>query len=170
MRQNTNRAAASVARVLVAARSMVEAAADGYDKLGRLLGKTCGSLRNEVAPRGPDSRAKLGLADAVRLMHHTGDLRLLHTLALEFGHLALPLPAAALPSPCADTVAGLAKEFGDLIAVYSQALIDNRVTNNELAHVVLAWGELVVAGQVLINDAAARNAALNRTQGMALRS
>ena len=62
----------------------------------------------------------------------------------------------------------MAVEFGELISVYSLAVQDNRVTNNELADVIKAWGELLVAGKALINDASARNAALQRSQGAAL--
>ena len=156
-----------VMRVMAAARATVEATPDGYARHGAALQKAPGTLRNELCDRGPDSRAKLGLADVLRVMHGSGDLRTLHAIALEFDHVAIPLPAVASATSCADTVAAMAVEFGDLIAVYSRAVQDNRVTNNELAEVIRAWSELLVAGKALINDASARNAALHRSQGVA---
>lgn len=157
-----------VMRVMAAVRGTVEATSDGYVRHGATLGKAPGTLRNELSDRGPDSRAKLGLADVLRLMHGSGDVRTLHAMALEFDHVAIPLPAVASATSCADTVAAMAVEFGELISVYSLAVQDNRVTNNELAEVIKAWGELLVAGKALINDASARNAALHRSQGLAL--
>ena len=158
----------AIARVMAAARCTVEASADGYVRHGAALGKAAGTLRNELTDRGPESRAKLGLADALRLMHASGDVRTLHAMALEFDHVAIPLPVVASATSCAETVAAMAVEFGELISVYSLAVQDNRVTNNELAKVIKAWGELLVAGKALINDASARNAALQRSQGAAL--
>lgn len=168
MSGNAECIAGVVVRVMAAIRGTVEATADGYQRHGAALGKAPGTLRNELTDRGPDSRAKLGFADVLRVMHGSGDLRTLHAMAFEFGHVAIPLPEVANATSCADTVAAMAVEFGELISVYSLAVQDNRVTNNELADVIKAWGELLVAGKALINDASARNAALHRSQGVAL--
>jgi hypothetical protein len=156
------------ARVMDAARQMAAGFAGGVDKLGLALGKRRGVLRNELAPRRPVSTAKLGLLDSLRAMRRTGDLRLMHAICLEFGHLALPLPDAALDASSAANVVAMAKEFGELVAVYSDAVLDGRVTNVELASVAQAWGELMVAGQGLMSEVAAKNAALNARQGVGL--
>lgn len=156
------------ARVVDSARQMAAAFGGGVDQLSELLGKRRGVLRNELAPTSADNRAKLGLVDALRLMRIAGDLRLLHAICLEFGHLALPLPEVAHDARSAATVAALAKEFGELMSVYSEVLQDGRVTNVELAQLAQAWGELMVAGQTLMNEVAAKNAALNKAQGIAL--
>lgn len=155
-------------RVMDAARQMAAGFAGGVDKLGLALGKRRGVLRNELSPRGPQSTAKLGLLDALRAMHRSGDVRLMHAICLEFGHMAIPLPGEALNAASAATVVAMAKEFGELVAVYSDAVQDGRVTNVELARVAQAWGELMVAGQGLMSEVAAKNAALNVRQGVGL--
>jgi len=156
------------ARVMEAARQMAAGFAGGVDKLGPLLGKRRGVLRNELSPKRPGSSAKLGLVDALRAMRRSGDVRLMHAICLEFGHMAIPLPGEAINAASAATVVAMAKEFGELVAVYSDAVQDGRVTNVELASVAQAWGELMVAGQGLINEVSAKNAALNARQGVGL--
>lgn len=160
--------ASAWARVMGAMRQTAAAFSGGVDELGRLLGKRRGVLRNEISPRSPESTAKLGLIDALRVMRASGDLRLLHAVCLEFGHLAIPLPGVSADSASAPNVVALAKDFGELVATYSDAVMDGRVTNVELAAVARAWGELMVAGQALMDEVAAKNAALNEAQGIAL--
>lgn len=154
-------------RVMDAARQMAACFAGGVDKLGEALGKRRGVLRNELSPRRPASTAKLGLVDALRAMRRTGDLRLLHAMCLEFGHMAIPLPEAARDADTSANVVALVKEFGELVTVYTDAVRDGRVTNVERADVAQAWGELMVAGQALMSEVAAKSAALNELQGIA---
>lgn len=155
-------------RVMEAAKAMAMGATGGVDKLGAWLGKRPGVFRAEVTYLRPGSTAKLGLVDAMRAMRRTGDLQLLHAINLEFGQLAIPLPESARDMPSSVCVVALAKEFGELVSVYAEAVADSRVTNNEFAAVTQAWGELMVAGQALMGEVAAKNAALNSRQGVGL--
>jgi len=152
--------------VMLAAKRAASVLTGGIEAMGKRLGKRPLVLRKELGKRTADNSGKLGLLDTLRIMRVGGDLSPMHAICLEFGHMALPLPDVAKTSPCADVVATLAREFGELVAEYAQAMADERVTNVEFADVTHAWLDLVAAGHVLMSDAAARNAALNARQGL----
>ncbi|MCV2365546.1 hypothetical protein LNV23_19020 [Paucibacter sp. DJ1R-11] len=127
----------------------------GARALGMRMGKN--SLSDELNPN--ISRAKFGLADAVQLQQLTGDYRVLHAMAAELGHLAVPLPAAELgDTPCASLVAKLAQEFAQLMAEVAQDLADSAVDDNELRRLERQSGRLVAEVQALLKHAATMNA------------
>lgn len=133
----------------------------GADALGPRLGKRGSSLSAEVSMHpvtNADGRptAKLGVADAMKAMHMSGDHRLLHAMSAELGYLNVPLPPMPGDEDDADGAAAaqrmgeLAREFAEVMGAAVTTMADGRVSDNELARVEAEWGQLVARGQQLL--------------------
>jgi hypothetical protein len=130
----------------------------GAAALGARMGKT--NLADEVNPNLP--RSKLGADDMVMMEILANDYRCLYAHALECRHFPpVPMPDVVDgEAPCMQTLARMTREFGALIAEVSQDLADGKVTTRELAEVRRQWAAMVSAGQAMVGQMAAMNAAL----------
>lgn len=144
--------------VLDAAYHTVHDYPGGAAALALRLGKSCSSLSHEVKPPA-GSTAKHGLLDAVKIMQLAGDYRVLHAIAAQCGGMFVPLPELAEESPCAHGVARVAREFADVMGEVASSMADAVVSDNELARIERAWGELLQAGQGMLAHIAALNEA-----------
>lgn len=103
----------------------------GANALGPLVGKSPGTLSNEVNP--DVASHKLGLDDAVALQHAADDYRVLHAMAASLHHAAIRLPDY---SGCSD-VELLIKftewqsRLGSTCQEIHNALTDSRITRDE---------------------------------------
>ncbi|QOR55220.1 MAG: hypothetical protein SHS37scaffold296_37 [Burkholderiales phage 68_11] len=137
----------------------------GAAALGARMGKS--NLADELNPNLP--RSKLGLEDAVTMQLLSGRFDILYAMALECRHFPpVPMPEQVDgDAPCLQTLAAMAREFGDVIAEVSKDLADNQVTDNELAAATQKWALLVAEGQRLMSQMTAMNAALRaRAEGI----
>ena len=119
------------------------------------------SLSDEVSPTRPT--AKLGVVDATTMQKFARDYRVLYAMALELDHYPpIPMPDAleSAARPCARMVRDMAQRFSDVVGELADSLEDGRVTNTELRDVQAAWGALVQAGQSVMAQLQAMNAAL----------
>jgi hypothetical protein len=133
----------------------------GAAALGARMGKS--NLADELNPNLP--RSKLGLEDAVTMQLLTGRNDILYAMALELRHFPpLPMPDVGDDeAPCWKTLAAHVDEFGTFIMEVNKDLGDNKVTDAELAAANKAWAAVVSAGQRLISQMTAMNAALRAT-------
>lgn len=129
----------------------------GSKALSLRLGKAATTLADEVNPNL--THAKLGLLDAIKMQVMSRDYRVLYAMAAELGHASFPLPDLdRIDSNCSQSVATLAKEFGELMAEVAQGLADGDVNDNELKRLEREAGQLVSALQQLLRHAATLNA------------
>lgn len=144
--------------VLMAAFRLVHDAPGGAVALAPLLGKTPATLSHEVSPTYPS--AKLGLADAVALSEWRADRGILNAFAARMSCMVVPLVADVPGAENAATlVAGLAREFGELMAECSADLADGSVTDTELARIDKEGAQLIGALQALMSEVRAINQA-----------
>ncbi len=132
--------------VLDAAFHLVHDYPGGAVSLAPRMGKSGTTLSHECKATGT---AKLGLVDAVKLSHLTGDLRILNAFASECGCLVLPMPA---PDGAVDTfhaLAEAAREFGKFVTSVADAAADGQVTANELARVDGELASMLAASQAI---------------------
>lgn len=103
----------------------------------------------------------LTLAEAVKLVDFTGDLRILEAMAERVGQLLLPLPQLDLVSDTAllETYTNLFKEVGEFSAVFHDALADGRITRAEIDRMrkemhdsFRAGEELLARAEALVDD------------------
>lgn len=101
----------------------------------------------------PDNDAHhLTIEHLYGVLLHTGDLRPLHALAAEFGHVLVSREAvAALPVQLA--LNEVVAEFGDVARTVHDALADNVLTSLERRQIVKQAQELIDAVQGLIASA-----------------
>ena len=129
----------------------------GAKALSLRMGKGANTLTDEVNPRL--THAKLGLLDAIKLQLFADDYRVLYAMAAELGHACFPLPVLDhLDGNCSQSVATVAKEFGELMTEVAQGLADGEVNDNELKRLEREAGQLVSALQQLLRHAATLNA------------
>lgn len=114
----------------------------GATALAPRMGKSNVTLCQELTATGT---AKLGLMDALKITHLTGDYRILYAFAESCGHMAVPLPHVdGLPDP--DLMRALAdssRDLADLCREVCDAAADGRISNNELRRVELARASLM---------------------------
>jgi hypothetical protein len=91
-----------------------------------------------------DTANHLTVTDLMTIMVMTGNHRALHAACLEFGYMALPLPAQT-DDMTTDALTDTCKEFADYLQSVTGALADNKVTANELKKVRKELGEMVAA-------------------------
>lgn len=92
-------------------------------------------LSSKVDPK-KDSH-HLMLLEADRLMALTGDYRILHALALNHGHMALPIPQGAAPCDMAvlEMITQVWEAEGDVGRSVNHALSDRRIEPHEVEQV-----------------------------------
>lgn len=123
------------------------------------MGKT--NLSGEVNPN--IKTAKLGIEDAVTVQALAGDFRVLYAMAVELGHFPpVPMPdgVSISDAPCMQTLSEAAKEFSDVVSTVAAGLADGKVSDNDLASATREWSELIVKGQLLMQQLAAMNVRL----------
>lgn len=143
--------------LLDAAYNVVHDYKGGAASLAPRLGKASTYLSAEVSATGT---AKLGLVDAEKITHLTGDLRILVAFATNAGQMLVPLPQAGdLPKDdCMLRLADSAKEFGELCAEVAGDLADGEVNDNELTRIDRECGQLIASVHALRESLALRNA------------
>lgn len=145
--------------VMSAARTLVRRFRGGVSAMALMLGKSDGTLRNELS--GKHDFAKLGLMDAVAMMDESADPAILEAWAAHAGYMVLPLPTVHMDKdhPVLQTMARVSEEFADLCTVVCQALADGNVSDNELKRVTKEAGELIAQINVLYGDLSRANLA-----------
>lgn len=121
--------------VIDAAHQTVHDYPGGSEALGPRMGMSGAVLRNKVNPH--NTTHHLTLAEAVRMMALTGDLRILRAIADELGQAVHPLPAVQ-DGPSGDVlenVLGLAEAEGNFSGSMRAALADGIVTPRELREI-----------------------------------
>ena len=104
---------------------------EGTEALAQQMGIGKQVLINKLNPN--NTTHHLTLDEAVRLMHGTGDVRLIHALAAEFGGVYVPLPEqgnAQVTSVLGD-ISKMSVEFGALIKEVADDIQDGVITPNE---------------------------------------
>ena len=144
--------------LLDAAYNVVHDYRGGAHVLGPRMGKSATTLSHEVAA---DGTAKLGLLDAAKITHLTGDLRILEAFATNAGQMIVPLPHALDidSDDCMLRLAATVKEFGDFCTEVAGDLKDSQITDNELSRVDRECGELIASIYSLREALARRNQA-----------
>lgn len=107
----------------------------GAPSLAPRMGRNPTTLAHELNGTGV---AKLGLLDAEKITHITGDLRILEAFARNAGQMLLPLPEALMPEDeedCMMRLAEAAKAFGVLCKEVATDLADTKITDNELKRI-----------------------------------
>lgn len=145
-----------MSHVLDAAYQLVRAYPGGALSLAPRMGKNPTTLSHEVKGTGT---AKFGLADAVIATELSGDRRILNAFAAQCDCMVLPLPV--LDDQCDSTtmrnVAALAREFGELVTMVTEASADGLISGNEMARVKGGWADLVAAGQAMVSQLQAKH-------------
>ena len=141
-----------------AAYNTVHDYAGGAASLAPRMGKSVSVLSHEVTGTGT---AKLGLLDAEKITHLTGDLRILEAFATNCGQMLVPLPHAVDvdADDCMLRLAATVKEFSDLCTEVAGDLKDSQISDNELARVDRECGELIASIHSLREALARRNQA-----------
>lgn len=117
----------------------------GAVALGPMLGKNPATLSHEVNPQY--AGAKLGIEDAVKLTQLSRDLRILTSFAVQVECMVIPLNCGGSFDGGIEAVADLAREFSELVGAFTEAVRDNRVTQNELKRVEAEASHLVASVQ-----------------------
>lgn len=145
-----------MSNVLDAAYQLVRAYPGGAVSLAPRLGKNPATLSHEVKGAGT---AKFGLVDAVSVTELSGDRRILNAFAAACDCMVIPLPVwdEQCDSTTMRNVAVLAREFGELVAMVTDASADGVITGNEMARVQGGWAELVAAGQAMVSQLQAKH-------------
>lgn len=134
-----------MSEILDAAYHLVHDYPGGSLSLAPRIGKSPSTLSHEVVASGG---AKLGLVDALKLSHLTGDLRILNTFAAACGCVVLPMPESAVGDTFQE-LAAAAREFGEFIGAVAESAADGAITANELARVDRELTEMLAASQHL---------------------
>lgn len=142
--------------LLDAAYNVVHDYKGGAASLAPRLGKGSTYLSAEVSATGT---AKLGLVDAEKITHLTGDLRILVAFATNAGQMLVPLPqpGALVQDDCMLRLADSAKEFGELCSEVASDLSDGDINDNELARIDRECGQLIASVHALRESLAVRN-------------
>nr|WP_316642866.1 phage regulatory CII family protein [uncultured Roseateles sp.] len=128
----------------------------GAEGLALRMGRP--NLSDELNPNRKS--AKLGLHDSVVMQVMARDYRILHAMAAELGHMAVPLPDLAEgEAPGAAQVALVAQDFGKLMQEVAEDAADNQISDNELARLERRAGELIAHVQLMLKNFANLNAA-----------
>ena len=146
--------------LLDSAYNVVHDYAGGAQSLAPRMGKSPTTLAHEVSGQGS---AKLGLLDAAKITHLTGDLRILAAFAANAGQMLVPLPHAfnLESEDCMLRMADTAKEFSELCREVAVDLLDGDVNDNEMGCIDKECGQLIASVHALRESLAARNAATN---------
>jgi hypothetical protein len=140
--------------VLYAASNTAEDFPGGITGMAAALDKNKFSLAHELSATGT---AKLGLADAVKMVRRSKDHRILNAFAAEVGAMVLLLPAALAVEgdDAMHLVSQLAGEFNDVVQSFVGAVADRNVSGNEIEDIRRQWCELQLVGQRVVAHAEA---------------
>ncbi|MBL0142634.1 MAG: hypothetical protein IPP91_11175 [Betaproteobacteria bacterium] len=103
----------------------------GAKALAPRLGKSFGHLCHEVRP-SPDSTAKLGLVDALKISELTGDHRILMAFAESLGYRCVRVEIPRARGALLEAVSRFARETGEALVAMHEAIEDGRITENEV--------------------------------------
>lgn len=127
------------------------------------LGKGEETLRKEIAG---DSKFKLGMRDALAISEmcieaqSEGCYSFVNAIAGKAGHMvALPVRDMAPAQNMRADMAGMLKECSDAFGVITEALADERISDNEMRQISREMGELFGKAQEVLQQARARNEA-----------
>ena len=142
--------------ILDAAYNVVHDYPGGSASLAPRMGKSATTLSHEVSGTGA---AKLGLLDAAKITHLTGDLRILAAFAGNAGQMLVPLPDVITDGSddCMQRLAGTVQEFGDLCREVAVDLADGVISDNELSRIDKECGQLIASLHALRESLAHRN-------------
>lgn len=109
----------------------------GSEALGPRIGMSPAVLRNKVNPN--NTTHHLTLVEAARIMAVSGDHRILHALAAELDHVALPIAAGeGVDDTLLDLTLSQSQAQGDFAAALQQALADGAISENEMRAIASA--------------------------------
>ncbi|TWI65187.1 phage regulatory protein CII [Pseudoduganella lurida] len=116
----------------------VHDAVGGCEALAVRLGMSAQILRNKANPNNPANRVLL--EDVDQVMGITGDIRVLHALAANHGHVCVRTDPAASASDLAvlELVVQVMTGNGDVGAEVNRTLADGRVERHEIEAVEAA--------------------------------
>ncbi len=151
--------------VLDSVRRAVRHYPGGVEAVAARLGKSPSTLEKELraAPQ-----YKLGAVDAAEIAAMCVQLGTAHgvdyptRLAEAVGGTLLLLPAdtgGGGDEMTAQAIAGLMREFADMVSVSVQADADDQITANEMANIRREWSELVASGQRFMQHLEAKHEA-----------
>jgi hypothetical protein len=119
----------------------------GVPALALRMGRNANTLQHKVDPL--NTTHQLTVREAREMMAFTGDYRMLQAMAAELGHVMLSLRFD--PAGCTlGDLAGVAKEFGELLQAVHDAVADGKVTTNEIRAVERQFAELIAKGNNLL--------------------
>lgn len=107
----------------------------GARAMGKLLNKAPNVLSNEINPSQPNH--KLGLLDAIYIIHISGDFQLLEAIAACLNHSIVSLGdfSATSDTELLDLYARWHGEIGDVAREVSMALEDGRISRDEFERI-----------------------------------
>lgn len=113
----------------------VHDAPGGCESLAPRMGMSAAVLRAKANPNADRNHPTLG--DADRVMTLTCDFRILHALAANHGHVAIPVDVDTAPCDLAvlDLVTRVWRSHGNVGAAVDAALADGRVEPHEVADI-----------------------------------
>jgi len=114
----------------------------GSEALAPRMGMSAATLRGKVNPN--TDRNLLSLQEADTLMGRTGDYRILHALCAEHGFIAQRVDAPESGTLITALLAAAAAK-GDLAELVSEAMADNRITENEADAIARACQQVMAA-------------------------
>jgi hypothetical protein len=115
----------------------------GAESLGPRIGVGGMVLSHKLNPNNKTHH--LTLAETMRIMTLTGDMRILHAMCSELQYMAIPLPTVGDVDVMAAMTATIS-DFGAYIKASSDALQDNKVTKLELRNINKKMGNLMAQG------------------------
>jgi hypothetical protein len=144
--------------VITAAANVAEDFPGGARALAGAIDRNATTFSHELSETGA---AKLGLRTAVKMTIRSKDLRILNAFAAECGCMVLPLPEAMAVEgdDSMQLVSKLMAELNDTVQAYVGALVDGKVSANEVNEIKRQGGELQVALQQLIAHAVSQHEA-----------
>lgn len=118
-----------------AIRSAVAGFDGGAEALSLHVGVGAQVLRNKLNPN--NDRHHLSLAEAVRVVHATSELGVVHAFAEEFGGIFIPLSqnGDARTSAVLADISAMSAGFGDLIREVASDISDGILTRNEMRRI-----------------------------------
>lgn len=113
----------------------VHDAPGGCEALAVRMGMSAAILRNKANPNAPANKPMLD--DADRIMGITGDVRVLHALAANHGHICVKVDTAGGSGDMAvlELIVQVWQTNGDVGAEVNRTLADGRVERHEVAKV-----------------------------------
>jgi hypothetical protein len=119
------------------------------DEIAAWLGKPEATIRKEIDPHALSG--KMGALDIAEATYYTRDWNFLNAFAAECGAAVYALPGGAVDGTTVHhKLAGMAKEFGELVTQVAEAVADGNVTANEYARCHKEACELIAAVQATL--------------------